>query len=93
MPQKYSFRVDTKSGAYAWKQMQNWHAKSRQHRENFESTMSAAASTFSDVTINNAQTLGQIAAQRAIDRIKAASAAKQAATQKTLGGANVDMVT
>lgn len=69
--------------------MQNWYAKSRQHRENFESNMAAATATFSDVVINSGQTLGQIAAQRAMDRIKAAAVAKQAKATKAMDGVDL----
>ena len=79
MAQKYSFNVDTKSGAYAWKQMQSWHAKSRQHREQFESAVATFSDTISNAVTYQTQMLGQITTQRALDRIRAASAAKAAA--------------
>jgi hypothetical protein len=76
---KYSFKVDTKSGSYAWKQMQTWRAKSQQHREQFENNISAASSNIYNAMINQTQVLGQITTQRALDRIQAAAAARAAA--------------
>jgi len=87
---KISFKSDTISGAYAWKQMQSWRAKSRANREQFESMMSQASTTFAGAAIDSAQGLGQIAAQRAIDRINAANAAKQSDALKALNNL-VDM--
>jgi hypothetical protein len=64
--------------------MQNWRAKSRANREQFESNMAAVVNTFAAVAADSAQGMGVIAAQRAMDRIKAAAAAKQAEQQKAI---------
>ena len=64
--------------------MQAWRAKSKQHREQFESTM-----TLSGAIINNAQTLGQLAVQRAFDRVKAAAAARRATATQAVDGVDL----
>jgi hypothetical protein len=58
--------------------MENWRAKRKAEREDFESTMATLTDTFTSTMASNSQTMGTLAAQRALDRLNAATAKKQA---------------
>ncbi len=84
MPSELSFGANT--GASAWKQMETWRAKRKAEREDFEATIATISDSFTSVMANSSQTMGTIAAQRALERLQAQTAAKQAANDKAISG-------
>jgi ferric-dicitrate binding protein FerR (iron transport regulator) len=66
--------------------METWRAKRKEQRAEFESTTAAWTDTLNSATTNNTQALGTLAAQRALERLKAKQAAKQAASQAAISG-------
>lgn len=63
----------------AYESMVSWREKHAAARQDFESQMTTASSTFGDAFSNQISQSGTIAAQRALARIQAETKAKQAA--------------
>lgn len=82
----YELSFGANTGASAWKQLETWRAKRKEQREEFESTTTAWTDTLNNATTTNAQALGTLAAQRALERLNAKNAAKQAASQTAISG-------
>lgn len=80
----YGSRFNWVSTPSAWDSIQNWRAKSAEHRANFEATMSDAVYSFSDAATSQFSGMATIAGQVALKRITDAAKAKVLANQAAL---------